>query len=377
MDTKRIIRPAQLAEIPLILQMSDYSRGVMRANGNNVQWPVGYPSCESFRQDIESGSGFMIEEMGSPIAYFALVHGEEPTYRVIYDGQWMDDTTPYATIHRLCCMPGYHSVGRTCFEWCKTQAACLRSDTHEVNLIMRHIISSQGFTHCGTIIISDGAPRLAFQLLTYPMVDPSLKEYIESRILPQYTHFDTAHQLPHVQTVMAQSMLLCSHYPQMDKNMVYAIAAYHDLGLSEGRDTHHLVSGRIVRQDDNLTKWFSSEQIETMAQAVEDHRASAQCAPRSLYGSIVAEADRDIQPITILRRTIQYGLAHCPELDKEGHWKRTLQHLDEKYAPGGYLKLLIPESRNKKQLELLWGLIEDKAMLREHFDTIFEQELNQ
>ena len=90
--------------------------------------------------------------------------------------------------------------------------------------------------------------------------------------------------------------------------MVYAIAAYHDTGLCEGRDTHHLVSGRIIREDKKLREWFNEGQIETMAQAAEDHRASSGHEPRSIYGKIVAEADRLISPEKVIRRTIQFGL---------------------------------------------------------------------
>ena len=202
-------------------------------------------------------------------------------------------------------------------------------------------------------------------------VNQALQHYIEAEILPRYDHFDTAHKRDHVERVMAQSMELASHYAELDKEMVYTIAAYHDTGVEEGRERHHLVSGRIMREDERLKEWFTVEQIETMAQAAEDHRASSTNEPRSLYGKIVAEADRDIEPTTIVRRTVQYGLSHYPELDREAQWERTLQHLDEKYAEGGYLKLYIPESRNARQLERLRQLIQKREEVRK----IFEQEV--
>lgn len=197
-------------------------------------------------------------------------------------------------------------------------------------------------------------------------------DYIQSEILPQYDHFDKAHQRDHVGKVIEESLFLAQFYP-VDKDMVYAIAAYHDTGLVAGRETHHLVSGRIIREDTALRQWFSEEQIETMAQAVEDHRASSDHEPRSIYGKIVAEADRDIEPLKIVRRTVQYGLSHYPELDKEGHWQRTLDHLHEKYAEGGYLKLFIPQSHNAEQLDQLRKLIKDEVKLRAVFEDIFLQ----
>ena len=154
--------------------------------------------------------------------------------------------------------------------------------------------------------------------------------------------------------------------------MVYVIAAYHDTGLAVDRKTHHLESGRIIRSDQCLRQWFDEDQIETMAQAVEDHRASSDHEPRSIYGKIVAEADRQIDPETIIRRTVQYGLSHYPGLDREGHWNRMLEHLNEKYAEGGYLRLWIPESDNAAKLRELHGLIRDRDYLESMFDKFYK-----
>lgn len=101
-----------------------------------------------------------------------------------------------------------------------------------------------------------------------------------------------------------------------------------------------------------------------MAQAVEDHRASATHEPRSIYGRIVAEADRNIDIDVIITRTLQYGLAHYPQLNAEGHIQRALQHLHEKYSHTGYLKLWIPGSKNERELHRLWDLIDDEDTLR-------------
>ena len=202
-----------------------------------------------------------------------------------------------------------------------------------------------------------------------------MKRYIETEILPRYEAFDKAHQRDHADYVIRQSLELARHY-DVDMNMVYVIAAYHDTGLAVDRKTHHLESGKIVRNDLKLKQWFSPEQIETMAQAGEDHRASNKKEPRSIYGKIVAEADRQIDGMTILRRTIQFGLSHYPELDQEGHWERTLEHLYEKYAEGGYLRLWIPESPNAIRLREFQSMIKDEVLLREHFEKIYSEEVS-
>lgn len=201
----------------------------------------------------------------------------------------------------------------------------------------------------------------------------SLISYIEGDIIPQYAHFDRAHNEEHARTVIKQSLALAGLYPEVDVEMVYTAAACHDIGLAEGREYHHIASSRMIRQDATLRRFFNDEQVEVIAQAAEDHRASAKHEPRSIYGRIVAEADRNIDCTNIVRRTVQYGLDHYPELDREGHWQRALQHLNEKYAEGGYLKLWIPESLNAQKIKNLHNLIKDEVKLRRLFENLYNE----
>ena len=198
--------------------------------------------------------------------------------------------------------------------------------------------------------------------------------YIEETVIPQYAAFDKAHREDHARSVVERALTMAINRADVNPNMLYAAAACHDLGLSVCRETHHLESGRIIRADARLRQWFTSEEIETIAQAAEDHRASAKTPPRSIYGCLVAEADRMIVPETIIRRTIQFGLSHYPELDREAHWERTLEHLHEKYAEGGYLKLLIKGSPNEEPLERLRAIIRDEEYLRTIFEKQFAEE---
>jgi len=205
--------------------------------------------------------------------------------------------------------------------------------------------------------------------------NPSLDlvEFIETQILPQYAAFDKAHNMEHVTRVIRASLDL-ARKTGADIDMAYAIAAYHDLGLSGPRAIHHLTSGKILMGDARLKRWFSAEQLKLMKEAVEDHRASASRAPRSIYGKIVAEADRDIEPETVIRRTIQYGLSNYPELNDEGHWQRFMQHMDEKYSVNGYIHLWIQGSENERKLNELRQLIASPSKMRPVFDRIFAEE---
>ena len=207
------------------------------------------------------------------------------------------------------------------------------------------------------------------------MKNPSLDlvEFIETQILPQYQQFDRAHNMEHVTRVIRSSLQLAQQ-TGADVDMVYAIAAYHDLGLTGPRAIHHLTSGKILMADARLKRWFSPEQLRLMKEAVEDHRASASRAPRSIFGKIVAEADRDLEPNNVIRRTIQFGLVNYAQFDREGHWQRLLQHLEEKYSTRGYIHLWISGSQNERWLNELRELIEHPNNMRPIFDKIFDDE---
>ena len=364
------IRHSRPDDLPAMLRMLDHSRSIMRANGNTTQWTGGYPSETELLHDIRNGNSLIMEdEAGNPIGTFALVLGLEPTYKVIEDGEWEEDDVPYGTVHRLACMPNQHGIGDACLAYCDRHAPTLRIDTHADNHIMRHLAQRHGFDYRGIVYMTDGTPRMAYQKLLPQHVCHELIDYCETSILPLHDTLDAAHQQPHIRSNIRRSLLLAARHP-VNKNMVYCAAAYHDLGCLESRERHHLVSGRMVRHDAHLRGFFSPSQIETIAQAVEDHRASSHGTPRSLYGLILAEADRDLRPEVVVRRTVQFGLAQHPELNEEEQYARTRQHLQEKYGPESYLQLLLPDSPNRADMERLRALIANEERLRAMFNDL-------
>lgn len=214
-----------------------------------------------------------------------------------------------------------------------------------------------------------------------------IEAYIYNEIVPRYSAFDNAHKEDHALTVIRQSEALLEGRAAwlaeqeqagsiwnapVDRMLLMMAAACHDLGLVNGRENHHLDSGIIIRRDTRLRNWFSEEEIETIAQAAEDHRASGKGAPRSIYGMIVAEADRVIEGDTIIRRTIQYGQKHYPDLCREEQIERAVAHLKEKYGRGGYLKLWIPWSDNAVRLNALQDVIADDKAVREKVAEILD-----
>ena len=219
-------------------------------------------------------------------------------------------------------------------------------------------------------------------------INPTLEKYIFEEIVPRYASFDAAHKEDHALTVIRQALELLDGRDSwaaaqadvepfwlapVDRAMLLTAAACHDLGLVNGRERHHLDSGIIIRSDQRLREWFTEEQIEVIAQAAEDHRASGKGAPRSIYGMLIAEADRVIDQETIIRRTIQFGLKHYPDLCREGQMERAREHLVEKYGRGGYLRLWIPWSSNASRLDALQDLIADPEALTSTIDMIFNK----
>lgn len=371
MENYQVCR-ATMGDIEQIISMIEYSRSLMRKRGNLSQWTGGYPSRQDVEADIRAGNSHLLRCGDAVAGTFALVEGLEPTYQII-EGGWKDAPRPYGTIHRTACAPGFHGIFAAALEWSRRQVASLRIDTHADNRVMLHLIQKLGFERCGIVYMDDGSPREAYQMLDTGCLCQPLQQHIESNIIPLYDQFDAAHRRDHAESVIAESLRLAKYYT-VEVNMVYTIAAYHDVGLCQGREQHHIVSAQALQADEVLRRWFSPEQLAVMAQAIEDHRASSGQEPRSIYGKIVAEADRDIRPEKIVRRTIQYGLSHYPTLSPEQHYQRAMQHLEEKYGPFGYLRLFLPESDNATHLARLREMIADPRELRTLLEQIYQEE---
>lgn len=185
-----------------------------------------------------------------------------------------------------------------------------------------------------------------------PRVNKELREYIEKNILPLYQAHDAAHGPDHARAVLENSFDLMDGL-DVDPDMVYTVAAYHDVGIRCGRENHEAASGKILWEDAALERWFTPAQRQTMREAVEDHRASRREPPRNIYGRIVSEADRDLDPERVVRRIMEYSLANWPQYTREEHIRRAFDHVEEKYGENGYLRLWLPCPRNEAGLATL------------------------
>ena len=159
----RTIRPATEADIPCIMPVFDDAREKMQASGNRKQWTNGYPSVEAVQNDIRRDGGFVIEDDGKIVGYFAFLPSPEPTYAYIEGGDWLDDSLPYHVIHRIASLPEAHGIFKDMLAWCSEREANIRIDTHRDNRIMQHLLSEHGFSYCGIIYLASGDERLAYQ----------------------------------------------------------------------------------------------------------------------------------------------------------------------------------------------------------------------
>lgn len=161
----RSIRPSTCNDIPHIMQLLEYGRQKMRANGNTEQWTNGNPQQSLIEDDILQKNSYIIEENGQPIATFAFIKGPDITYNKIYEGKWIEHTHPYHIIHRMASKHGVHGIFKEVLDYCFERASNIRIDTHRQNIIMRNALEKNGFSYCGIIYLRDGAERLAYQYI--------------------------------------------------------------------------------------------------------------------------------------------------------------------------------------------------------------------
>lgn len=200
----------------------------------------------------------------------------------------------------------------------------------------------------------------------------NLQQYIEQEIIPLYQAFDPAHQSEHVYQVIENSLALAESIP-VNQNLVYTVAAYHDLGLSKGRVGHETASKLIVYQDRNLNQFFSKSEIQLIGEAVEDHRASIEYEPRSIYGKIVSDADRDIEIHRLIQRTLSFIHHYYSQADYYYCRQDTYSYLLGKYGPQASLRLWLDLPVTRQRLRNLQAQLLDQHVFKQIFDPIYEE----
>ncbi len=201
------------------------------------------------------------------------------------------------------------------------------------------------------------------------MIREELKKYIEENIFTSYDKNEDGHKLDHIMYVIDRSFMFASRVPDVNLEMVYVIAAYHDIGHYIDAENHEKVSGEMLLKDKNLRKFFSEKEIKTMSEAVCDHRASSKNEPRSIYGKIVSSADRNVLVEIPLKRTYSYRKVHSPNSTLDEIIEESRQHLLDKFGKKGYAttKMYFEDEDYKKFLEDITVLASNEEEFKRRF----------
>ena len=196
-------------------------------------------------------------------------------------------------------------------------------------------------------------------------ITPEIQNYIEEKIIPRYRAM-SGHTDKHIQQVITRSLKFADGLEGINRDMVYVIAAYHDLGREVDDDHHEIESAKMLRSDMELEKFFTATEIETMAEAVEDHRASNKHEPRSIYGKIVSSADRNTSVDQMLERCYDCTRLWNPEMTDDEVIETARKHLREKYSPDGYAakKMYFPDPDFQSCLEEIERITRDPEKFR-------------
>ena len=204
-------------------------------------------------------------------------------------------------------------------------------------------------------------------------MNTELVNYIENNVFPLYSRNEEGHGINHIKTVIRRSLELSKGY-DVDENIVYTVAAYHDLGHFIDRKTHEIISAQMFMEDEKVKDFFTEEERVIIKEAIEDHRASADHEPRSIYGKIVSSADRTIVDIDdTIKRAYSYGLKNYPELNYEEKVERVYSHLSEKYGENGYAKNYIPDKEYEDAIRKLRDALANKEEFVKKIKEISKQ----
>ncbi len=203
-------------------------------------------------------------------------------------------------------------------------------------------------------------------------MNEELVQYIENEIFPLYNRNEYAHGINHIKTVIKRSLELAKNY-DVDLNIVYTIASYHDLGHYIDRKTHEVISAEIFMKDERIKQWFTDEQRYIIKQAIEDHRASSNHEPRTIYGKIISIADRTIIDIdNTIKRSYSYGKRNYIGLSEEEQIERVYQYLTEKYGENGYAKIYLEDKEFEDALHKLRQVLSNKNEFIKRVKAVIE-----
>ncbi len=205
-------------------------------------------------------------------------------------------------------------------------------------------------------------------------MDKNLIQYIEKNIIPQYSSLDKGHDSTHIYYVIKRSLILAKEY-HLNYNMVYAIAAFHDLGLLKDREQHEVISANMLKSDAYIKKIFLENEMNIMYQAIKEHRASYKGNYSNIYSRVISQADRNFDIDRIISRTIQFGVKFYTKYTFEEQYNRSKEYIIKKYKEDGYIRIPLPFEEDLKKLEEVRKVINCDDLFYDYFLQCYKKEL--
>ena len=199
------------------------------------------------------------------------------------------------------------------------------------------------------------------------MLNQKLKDYIEINILPEHTKNDSGHGIKHINYVIDRCFRFAEQFDNIDLDMLYTVAAFHDIGHHIDKKNHEILSAKIFYDNEDIKHFFTDEQRIIIKEAIEDHRASLDSVPRSDYGKIISSADRSTDVNEFLRRTHAYTLKHTPEATLEQMLIRAYNHTSDKYGDNGYAKHYVVDDEYNEFRNEISNLLSDKNLFNAEY----------
>ena len=203
-------------------------------------------------------------------------------------------------------------------------------------------------------------------------INKGLKKYIEEYILPQYENNDKGHGRSHIEYVTERCFKFATQFHNINRDMLYAIASFHDIAHHIDKARHEILSAEIFYKDEEMKRFFTDDERLIIKQAIEDHRASAESEPRSVYGKIVSSADRSTDVEDFLRRTHAYTLKHFRGISEEEIIERGYTHTKEKYGATGYAKHYVEDEQYNAFRNKINEIINDRNLFRKVYKSVNE-----
>ncbi len=203
------------------------------------------------------------------------------------------------------------------------------------------------------------------------LVSGKLMQYIEKKIFPMYQQNDLGHNIVHIKEVIRRCFVLNQTFNlKLNEDMIFAMAAYHDLGKHLDHEHHHLIAGKLFFDDQNMKSFFNEQQMKIIREAIEDHRSSKADAPRSIYGKLISSADRNTSIEIVFIRSFFVAHERMPEENIETYLDYTIKRLSKKYSEENPENMFYEDDVYKKFLIEMRKLLKDPDKFKQEYCRI-------